>query len=443
MALSAATVWEFRTTGSDNNGGGFKTGASGTDYSQQDTAQLALTDLACLAASTTLTSATGGFTAAMIGNIIFIRSGTNFTAGFYEITAHTNTNTVTLDRTASNGSNATGGSGNVGGCRNLISANSFPQSTVAGNIVYIKSGTYVLGGTFTFTTGAATNSSQIIGYNTTRGDNPTGSTRPLINYGANIAQTGIGVNFSYLQFTGTQTSGFQALGHSRMMFCKFTSTSGTSTATAARTSLSSSTDQSEYFCCEFVAASAVGFKHAGGSGGGILVGCNIHGCVTGIELISNDNFSMFGCVSYANTTHVLVNGGNTATNIINNTFYGAETPTGTGIDYGGGDGSTTINNIFYGLTTAMTSASARTRHLFLNNNFFNNTTDRTNVQTGMGDTALNPQFVNAASQNFSIGANLKGLGFPGLLPATSSTGYMDIGAVQASGANEFSYVWAA
>ena len=47
MALSASTVWEVRpATGSDNNGGGFVTGASGTDYSQQGTAQYALTAIA-------------------------------------------------------------------------------------------------------------------------------------------------------------------------------------------------------------------------------------------------------------------------------------------------------------------------------------------------------------------------------------------------------------
>jgi hypothetical protein len=40
MAVNAATVWEVRSTGSQNNGGGyFAAGGASTDYSQQDAAQ--------------------------------------------------------------------------------------------------------------------------------------------------------------------------------------------------------------------------------------------------------------------------------------------------------------------------------------------------------------------------------------------------------------------
>jgi len=48
MALRGDTVWEVRTTGSQNNGGGFSSFWGGTDYSQQDSAQLAPTDLAMI-----------------------------------------------------------------------------------------------------------------------------------------------------------------------------------------------------------------------------------------------------------------------------------------------------------------------------------------------------------------------------------------------------------
>jgi hypothetical protein len=41
MALNAAIVWEIRTTGAQTNGGGYKTGATGTNYSQQAAAQWA------------------------------------------------------------------------------------------------------------------------------------------------------------------------------------------------------------------------------------------------------------------------------------------------------------------------------------------------------------------------------------------------------------------
>src|SRR5205814_2364059 len=121
MALSAAIVWECRASGAnDNNGGGFKAGASGTDYSQQNSAQLTLTDLATTGVVTTLTSVTGGFTSAMVGNTINIASGTNFTAGFYEITAFTNSNTVTLDRAPTTAAGAAG-TGSVGGALATLS----------------------------------------------------------------------------------------------------------------------------------------------------------------------------------------------------------------------------------------------------------------------------------------------------------------------------------
>ena len=185
MALDAAIVWEVRTGGNDNNGGGFKTGASGTDYTLQDAAQLSLTDLATSGIGvTTLTSATGGFTAAMIGNTIQIRSGTNVVAGFYEITAHTDTNTVTLDRAPDDGvGGIASGVGDVGGA--LASPGmACGAATVDGMRVYIKSATYtLLTDTSNVATGPLEALAQVIyeGYQTTRGDL---GTKPIINAGA-------------------------------------------------------------------------------------------------------------------------------------------------------------------------------------------------------------------------------------------------------------------
>ena len=98
MALSASTVFEVRSDGSDTNGGGYVSG--GTDYSQQAAAQLSVADAAC-AGNTTVTSATGGFTSAMIGNLMYLSTG----PGWYLIRAYTDGNTVTIER---NGPNDTG-----------------------------------------------------------------------------------------------------------------------------------------------------------------------------------------------------------------------------------------------------------------------------------------------------------------------------------------------
>jgi len=141
-AGTADDVWEFRPTAGDSEaGGGYDSSAGTTDYSNQDSAQLQLTDLATPgAASTTLTSVTGGFTDAMVGNYIQIRSGTNFQTGFYRVTVRTDTNTVTLDRTASSGGAGSGGAGDLGGALDILTDAFIEDATVfvAGAKIYIK-----------------------------------------------------------------------------------------------------------------------------------------------------------------------------------------------------------------------------------------------------------------------------------------------------------------
>jgi len=58
MAINAASVWECRAEGAITNGGSFFDADPGTsvDYSQQDAAELALTDLASDGAGTGITS---------------------------------------------------------------------------------------------------------------------------------------------------------------------------------------------------------------------------------------------------------------------------------------------------------------------------------------------------------------------------------------------------
>ena len=74
MALTGGTQWEIRADGDETNGGGFYDRDPGTsvDYCQQAAAQLSLSDLTTDGAGTGLGSVTGGFTAAMVGNIIRI-----------------------------------------------------------------------------------------------------------------------------------------------------------------------------------------------------------------------------------------------------------------------------------------------------------------------------------------------------------------------------------
>lgn len=119
MALSATTIWEIRSDGSPYNGGGYNTAAGTTDYSDRATPILTVTDAACTTGGVIVTSATGGFTAAMVGSVVYLE-GTHFVSGWYEIKTYTDTNTITVDRDPTDGSNASSGTLRVGGALQCV-----------------------------------------------------------------------------------------------------------------------------------------------------------------------------------------------------------------------------------------------------------------------------------------------------------------------------------
>ena len=113
MALSVLSVWEVRTaTGSDTNGGGWVTGASGTDWSQYATPQYALTNGTTAGTTTILTTSA---TADMVGNIAYVAGGTgSITGNWYQITAASVGTSITVDRSTGL-TTGTGVTINVGG----------------------------------------------------------------------------------------------------------------------------------------------------------------------------------------------------------------------------------------------------------------------------------------------------------------------------------------
>ncbi len=207
MAISASGVWEVRTTGSDSYGGVFDTGVTGygTDYTQQNAPILALTDVVTTSASATVTSVTGGFTSAMIGN------GFNIAGTMYVITAVASTTSVTVDRAVTTG--ATAQVGNVGGACASPGYVSGQYTATIGNIIWIKAGTYnitsatpgISGGTFN----QITLSADIIGYNVTRGDSPlpTSGNQPdlVVSAGINttILEPGTSGTINFIKIDGT------------------------------------------------------------------------------------------------------------------------------------------------------------------------------------------------------------------------------------------------
>lgn len=183
MAISALVKWEVQTGGSDNNGGGFKTGATGVDYSQQTAAQATLSTSSVVNATTTIIDvAVGDHTVSTndVGNIYQNTGGTS-TAGYYEITAvNVGANQWTVDRAIGTAGQTL--TGNMGGCLATPGA-AAAALTVDGQLIWVKSGTYTLS---TATAGKGgpvvmTQHSRMEGYQTTRGDR---AARPVLSAGA-------------------------------------------------------------------------------------------------------------------------------------------------------------------------------------------------------------------------------------------------------------------
>lgn len=162
MAIAAGAIFEVRSTGSDTNGGGFVPGTAGTtDYSQQDTPVLALTD-GVANGTTTITSTTGGFTAAMNQNLAYIGGS------IYQITAVGSSTSITVDRTVATASAL---AINVGGALATIGMVGSAVTNVGGPTVYITGSTAISVATANVSGGYVTNVGwNIIGYGATRGD---------------------------------------------------------------------------------------------------------------------------------------------------------------------------------------------------------------------------------------------------------------------------------
>jgi hypothetical protein len=175
MALSANTVFEVRQAGNDTNGGGFVTGAAGTDYSQQNAKNVnGGTDgssvLAVATGTTTITCADALFGTTIVGNIVYFSGGTGSIAGVWrQVTARASATSITIDLLIAA---STGMTMNVGGALAGVGQAS-AIAAVSGQIVYVKYSatpyaiTSATGGVAAG--GAIVNAGMtLIGYNTTR-----------------------------------------------------------------------------------------------------------------------------------------------------------------------------------------------------------------------------------------------------------------------------------
>ena len=454
-AIPADAVWEMRSTTGDNTNGACvdKSVVAGTtDYSQQAAAQLSLTDLATTgAAVTTLTSATGGFTSQMVGNCLRVNSGTNATVGYYMITAYTDTNTVTLDRAPDDGvGGVASGAGKVGGATASIDSqttSTLADALIGGNTIYIKN---EAGWSENIT--ISVGNIAWVGYNSTRTDAPTGSDRPVLdlNSGAGdaIVTTAGG---QFLQNLIIREAGDDCLGHGSAYIGTGFYLINTRLSTCGAAGVSSNNNRRAhvklyYSEIDGCTTSATSMWQANKEGSVFSIGSDIHGNAGGLH--GGSITSYFNNI-YDNTADGIGTTGHGHI-IFANTIDGN---TGVGVDgisaTGGGTVNIISNNIMsnnggYGLTFSSAISYEPLESLIDYNDYYLNTSGTVNNGTpNTNSLTLNPNFTDADNGDFSIGTNLKAKGFSDF-PAGTSTGYLDLGAVQreeSGGATEHSYTF--
>lgn len=135
MAVNATAVWRIRPSGSNTNGGGYDAGiaGAGTDYSQQNAAQATGSHGTAAGTATFTDTVAANFTAAMVGNALWIASGAGFTPGAYFIVTFNSATSVVLDRSPGTGTVAVWAVG--GGWADFTNVNSGPL--VPGNTAYV------------------------------------------------------------------------------------------------------------------------------------------------------------------------------------------------------------------------------------------------------------------------------------------------------------------
>lgn len=417
MALSNLITFEFRSTATANmlNGGGFKTGASGTDYSTGNTAHLTITDLVIGADNTTVSSALTPFDAQDVGNVLHITAGTNFTVGWYEVTA-VNAAVATLDR-ACGTALATGGTAYLGGALNVggsLEDDFFEEISGAnatdGISVYFYNNNTTSTVTFTPSeaisitgAGGTTAPINIIGYKTTRGDNPTGNSRPTIALGANQITFGTNFNVYNLRFTTTASQGVKLGQNCQVINVK----SVNSSTTAPRAAFYGDTvTDILIFNCEAISYRGYAIYLQTSTAAHVLYSY-IHNSYIGFVTNSTSNLNnIIGNIFESNQNYAIYFAGNSAFNLIlGNTLYGSENTTGTGVNLLAGCTDTKIiNNIIYGFATGVSHGTAgQTVGYDDYNDYYNNDTDVTNWTKGGNDKAIAPAFTSVAQVTGTAG----------------------------------------
>jgi hypothetical protein len=436
MALAAATVLEIQTGGSDTNGGGFVTGSSGTDWSQQVGPQYSVVD-GVTAGTTTITSATANFGTDVVGNLMYVQGGTGaVVAGWYQIVTWNSASSVTVDR-ATGLTAGTGVTLKIGGAL-LSVGQACAIATVVGNIMYNKNGSYTIANGTVNTSGQKYSISSgvlLVGYGTNRTLTNT-DTPPVHNAGA--------ANMVMGTLAGNQC-GIRNINVTN------------SSAFATVTGIANSNNEDNIEWCLFSGlATPVNMNGVGG----VMSDCYFSGC--GPLGTAGPAFKILRCTfingtgtsitmtgaGYLVDECIIYNGAGigvtvSANSILKNSLIYGMTGNHAGVQMTG-SGARVYNTISYGNTGTGKGFDRNTiSGTVLYNcaaggnggaNFDTNFTaaELINTVTLTGDPIIAPASNNFALNNTAgAGALCRGVGIPGTFNGlgSSTTGYRDLGAV--------------
>ena len=461
-ALPAATVWEVRpTVGADTNGGGFVTGSAGTDWSQFNAAQYALTNGVT---NGTTTVATVSASADMVGNIAYITGGTgSVTAAWYQVVSESAGVSITVDRSTG----LTAGTGvtiNIGGA--LATIKQANTNAVVSNIVYVKAtGTYTVTTAMTvslISTLSPDNPYSFIGYTTTRGDNGqvtwTTSTNSIDLVDFSDAYNVKFQNFIFTSTAGTPGNGFQASAGANststyVINCSF---SGFNVGILGNYTVNWAFQGLYLINSRVTASVSHGVLNSGNmyifgskfdNNGGDGVQFNNSSSGGNWLVVSNSIF-------YKNTVNGLNNLSANGTSVIAifNSDFSTNTQVGLLMAAANFPAVQIANCIFdantgFGISAGTTPGGLLYPWLSYSNAFYSNTGGTTqNLAPGIGTITLSASPYVSAGTNFALNTTTGGgkllinTGFPGVMPG--GTGYTSVGALQpqaSSGGGQHGY----
>ena len=427
MTVNPSAVYRVRVAGNNVNGGGYDAGISGagTDYSQQDAAQVIGTHGTATGTTAFTDTTANNFTSAMVGNSVWIASGAGFTVGCYFVVGFTSSSAITLDRSPGTGTVAVW---KLGGAWADPQTNMTTATwIVPGCTIYIRgagsnnpsSADYTLGGYVVPAAGDATN-----GYITYIGENG----RPKISgTGLMFFQVGL-LKFFNIVFTttGANNANFGIIyctGLCLIYNCAFDQ-NGYDIPGAV---MLGAVIKSEFYS-SVAARSTKTYAAVVCSDFAVLVSnCNVHD-VVGPGIAAGGMFQVLN--------NLIVKCGADGITLADNRPGYPGSIVGNTIDGNTGNGiaisqtvalsiTRIIGNIISNHTGAgmagiaytggATSAqAARIVGGWEGNAYYNNTSHVSGMAMAGQDNTVNvdPQFINTTTENYGLGTNLRGLGPP-------------------------------